>query len=139
MPLQPTDVPSRAGIQAAIDEAVDNHASTTDALGEHYDSGWLTLTLRGGFTGSAGEIPQIRRVGKIVSIRGRLTGTMNVGTSTVADVPGGFAPSVLNMWARAENSATNNGRMWVGGAGTVNVSPAANTTSTSVACTYMID
>lgn len=137
--LQPTDVPTRTGINNAITTEIAAHASVSNTASQHYDSGWITLPLTGAFTGVAGEVPQYRRVGKVVMLRGRLTGTLPVGTTVVANLPAGFIPSALTMWARAENSAANNGRMWVSTAGAVNVSPAAATTSTSVACTFFID
>lgn len=137
--LQPTDVPSRTGINNAITSEIANHASVSNSASQHYDSGWITLPLRSGFSGSPGEVPQYRRVGKLVTIRGRLSGTIPAGNTAVADVPAGFIPSMLNMWARAENSSTNAGRLWVSPSGAVNVSPAAATTTSSVACTYMVD
>lgn len=139
MPLEPTDVPSRQGINDAIDEAVFDHADPADPDGPHYDSGWITLPLAIGAP-TGGETPEYRRIGKIVHLRGRMAfPSIGTGNTVVANLPAGFRPSKLTMWARAENSATNNGRLWVATNGAVTISPQAATTSTSVACTFMVD
>lgn len=133
MPLQPPDVPSRSGIQAAINEAVDDHASTTDPASLHYDSGWVAIPLRSGFSAS-GETPSVRRVGKMVYLRGRIGGTVTAGgTVVVGDIPAGFRPSVLSMFAVSGSDANAAGRFWVNTAGELNFSLTI-TKSNGVSC-----
>lgn len=141
--LQPTDVPSRTGINNAITTEIEDHASTTDVNGQHYDSGWISLPLGTNIVAS-GETPQYRRLGKIVQLRGRLdlsTGSFpSPGPTVVATLPTGFRPSSLSMWALAGTTPATSGRFWVATNGQVNVSPAAAVAdAVSVACSFMID
>lgn len=140
MPLQPSGVPSRGAIQAAIDEAVDNHADLNDPDGLHYDSGWVILPLGSGYTAS-GETPMIRRIGKQVQIRGRISGSVTnaMGNTVVATVPAGFVPSTLTMYALATNSSSISGRLWVSSAGGVTISVASTVSNFSVAQQYWLD
>lgn len=136
--LQPTDVPSRAGINNAITTEIEAHASTTDPAGQHYDSGWINITLRAGFTVS-GETPRYRRIGSTVYLRGRIAGTFAAGnTYIVGDVPAGFRPNPLILFPLAGSSAaTSGGRLWVDTSGQINVNPAAAPTNVSVAMSYL--
>lgn len=112
--------------------------------GTKNDTGWITLPLESGITDSA-ELPQYRRNGKAVYLRGRLVrsggASWVVGTTAVATLPSGFRPSALTMWALSGSSATSSqGRFWVTTAGVVNVSPVASTIDAlSVACQFLID
>jgi hypothetical protein len=108
------------------------------------DTGWITLPLESGITDS-GELPQYRRIGKVVYIRGRLqrspVAAWPVATTAVATLPSGFRPSALTMWALSGSSAANSqGRFWVATSGIINVSPATSAADAlSVACTFPID
>lgn len=108
------------------------------------DTGWITLPLESGIIDSA-ELPQYRRLGKFVYLRGRLVrsggASWVVGTTAVATLPSGFRPSSLTMWALSGSSATSSqGRFWVATTGVVNVSPVSSTTDAlSVACQFLID
>lgn len=139
--LQPSDVPSRAGINSAITSTVDEHASTTDVNGQHYDSGWIDVTFRTGFTFS-GEAVRYRRIGRMVFIRGRVAptaGSFAAGsTNTVADIPAGFRPNPLVMFAAAgSNAATSGGRFWITTTGEIIVNPSGTPSSIPVACSYL--
>lgn len=136
--LQPTDVPSRSGINNAISSEIAAHASTTDPNGPHYDSGWIDIPLRGGFSAS-GETPRYRRVGRQVFLRGRVGGTFAAGnTYIVGDVPAGFRPNPLILYPLGGSSAaTSGGRFWIDTSGQINVNPAAAPTNVSIACTYL--
>lgn len=122
--LQPTDVPSRTGINAAIQSTMDAHTSLTDTVGLHYDSGWITLVLRSGFQLS-GETPMYRRIGSVIYMRGRVartSGTWTTTTTAVADLPAGFRPSTSNiLYATIIGSPGVAGRMFISSAGVVNV------------------
>ena len=108
------------------------------------DTGWITLPLESGIIDSA-ELPQYRRVGNQVHVRGRLVrsggASWVVGTTAVATLPAGFRPTALTMWALSGSSATSSqGRFWVTTTGVINVSPVASTTdAVSVACTFPND
>lgn len=140
--LQPSDVPSRTGINNAITSEIANHASTTDPSGLHYDSGWVDLPLRAGYV-FAGEVPRYRRIGRQVFVRGRVArenGTVFAANSqqTVADLPPGFRPNPLIIFALAGSDGTNSGgRFWIQVAGDLIVQPRATPTNISLACTFL--
>lgn len=138
--LQPSDVPSRSGINNAITSTVDEHASLTDVNGLHYDSGWVNIPLRATFSAS-GETPQVRRVGKTVHLRGRIGGTITAGgTVIVGDIPAGFRPSVLSMFAVSGSDANAAGRFWVNTAGELNFSlTITKTNGISCASSYLLN
>lgn len=128
--LQPSDVPSRSGINAAITSTMDDHSSLTNPTGLHYDSGWVLLPLRTGFQ-SNGETPMYRRIGSIIFMRGRvarISGTWTTGNTAVADLPAGFRPSTSNiLYATTIGSPGVPGRMFITSAGVVNVNALSGT------------
>ena len=136
--LQPSGVPSRTAINNAITSEIANHASLTDVNGLHYDSGWIDIPLRAGFS-TSGEAPRYRRIGRQVFLRGRVAGTFAAGnTYVIGDVPAGFRPNPLILFPLAgSNAATSGGRLWVDTTGQVNVNPAAAPTNVSIAMTYL--
>jgi len=143
MPLQPSDVPSRSGIQAAINEAVDDHASTIDPLSQHYDTGWQPIPPRAGYQ-TSGETPQYRRIGEIVLVRGRVqpnpAGNFTAdATVIVADLPAGARPGALTMWPVAgSTAATSGGRFWFATNGSINVNPDFAPSNVSIAASFAI-
>lgn len=61
------------------------------------DSGWVNITILGGFTAQAGaEIPQVRKIGSVVYLRGGWTnaGMAVNGTYSVGTIPSGYRPPV---------------------------------------------
>jgi len=76
MPLQPTDIPSRAGIQAAIDEVYDRLTARTP---------WVNLTQTGG-TAVTGTV-QYRIVGEqYVQLRPAFTLAANLSVPPHGDI-----------------------------------------------------
>lgn len=139
--LQPSDVPSRNGINNAITSEIGEHADPGDTLGDHYDSGWQTLTLRSGFQ-TSGETPQYRKLGHVVYIRGRvvpISGTFSTGGSPVADIPAGFRPTVANeVFATAFGLTPIMGRFFIGSGGAITVDPASATADACpLSCSYV--
>lgn len=139
--LQPGDVPSRSGINNAITSEIANHASLTDVNGLHYDSGWIDIPLRAGYT-SSGEVPRYRRIGRQVFLRGRLAPTAGTFAANVqvvvGDLPANFRPNPLTVWALAGSSGTlSGGRWWVDTTGAINIHPQNATANVSVATTYL--
>lgn len=131
--LQPSGVPSRTAINNLVTSEIANHASTTDPLGLHYDSGWVAIPLRATFSAS-GETPSVRRIGSAVYLRGRIGGTITAGgTVIVGDIPAGFRPSTLSMFAVSGSDANAAGRFWVNTAGELNFSLTI-TKSNGVSC-----
>lgn len=139
--LQPSDVPSRSGINNAITSEIANHASLTDLASLHYDSGWITLTLNAGWS-ATGETPQYRRIGSAVYVRGRVTdadASITAGTYQIATLPVGFRPTVANMvFAFAGGSGTTSaGRLFVTSGGVITINPGNTTISASLAMTFL--
>lgn len=78
MPLLPGDVPSRQGIQDAIDEV------RTDVMNilNNMDSGWQTLTLLSPWTGSA----MYRVINNVVYLNGNVSRPSGTNTD-IASLP----------------------------------------------------
>ena len=141
--LQPTDVPSRSGINNAITSEIANHASTTDPVGQHYDSGWILLPLRANFA-TSGETPMYRRIGSVIYLRGRVmcTGaqTWTTGNVPFADIPAGFRPSTSNVLFATTIATPTMGlaRFFVTSAGVLNASVVSGTPTQAIhlSCAY---
>jgi hypothetical protein len=140
--LQPSDIPSRTGINNAITSEIGEHADTADTLGEHYDSGWTDIPLRAGYA-AMGETPRYRRIGRAVYLRGRvgISGGGNFAANVqvvVGDIPANFRPNPLVMFAVAgATGSASGGRFWVDTSGQLNMQPQNATSNMSVACTYL--
>lgn len=132
--LQPTDVPSRSGINNAITSTMDEHTDPTDPTGLHYDSGWILIPLRAGFTFS-GENPMYRRLGNVIYLRGRVAttaSTFTTATVAVGDLPAGFRPSTSNVvFATTSGSPGVGARFFVTSAGVINVNLLAGVAATN--------
>lgn len=140
--LQASDVPSRTGINNAITTTVDDHADTTDTIGEHYDSGWQTLVLRANFALS-GETPMYRKIGHTIYLRGRVvptSGTWTTGNTPFADIPAGFRPSTSNVLFASTVATPTMGlaRFFITSAGVLNASVASGTPTNAIhiSCAY---
>lgn len=139
--LQPTDVPSRTGINAAISSTVDEHADPLDAAGEHYDSGWQTLVLRANF-GISGETPMYRRIGNVIYLRGRViptSGNWTTGNTAFADIPAGFRPGTSNvLFASTSGSPGVPARFFITSAGVCNANLLTGTGTGAIhlSCAY---
>jgi hypothetical protein len=140
--LQPSDVPSMAGINNAITSTVDAHASTTDVNGQHYDSGWIDVVLRTGYVFS-GEVPRYRRIGRQVFLRGRVARSPAINFIAnnqyiVGDLPANFRPNPLVMWGLAgANGTQSGGRFWVTATGEIIIQPQVDTSNVSLAATFL--
>jgi hypothetical protein len=79
-------------------------ASVTSALaalrseieGTLDDSGWVNIILQSGWTGSSGDVPQVRRFGPIVVTRGAANWTGS-GSAPTGNVTFGSVPSGQNL------------------------------------------
>lgn len=140
--LQPSDVPSRTGINNVVTSEIANHASLTDVNGLHYDSGWIDIVFRTGFTFS-GEMVRYRRIGRQVFVRGRVARTpaANFVANTqyiIGDLPANFRPNPLIMFAvAAANGTQSGGRFWIDTAGAIVMQTQNDTSNISLACTFL--
>lgn len=58
------------------------------------DSGWVNITLGHGMSVAAGRTPQVRRIGNVVYMRGRVTtSTQWTQHDSIVRIPDGFRPS----------------------------------------------
>lgn len=92
--MSPTDPKKISGVWSFIhrfNAAVAWIRSLSPSGATLYDTGWVNLTLNGGFSGLTQ--PQYRRIGQMVYLRGAISGTLTGSTSgtLVATIP--FAPS----------------------------------------------
>lgn len=83
MPLLPGDVPSRQGIQDAIDEVYNDLDNRINQM----DSGWVALTLNSAWSGSA----QYRVINNVVYLNGSVSRASGNET-TIATVPSSIRP-----------------------------------------------
>jgi hypothetical protein len=135
--LQPSDIPSRTGINDAITSEIAEHADIADTSGEHYDSGWLTLP---GTPGAGITVTQKEYRVKNGFVAIRFTGTLTAGiavTSTggmtdilIGTLPAGARPGGGGISASSDfvielNGATVGGRIFNSGA--VNIAHADRT------------
>lgn len=106
--LQPTDVPSRTGINNAISSEIDLAVRTTDPADQFYDSGWLTLPG----TPDAGvsiTTKQYRVKNGMVQVRfaGTLTAGISVPVSgNIADIHIGDLPAGARPGGGGMNTST---------------------------------
>lgn len=82
------------------------------------DTGWVNLTLENGWTVSAGRTPQVRRIGNIVQMQGRVEG----GSGNVATLPPQFRPPQSHSFIVRDGGTTNSGPMAVSTNGGISTS-----------------
>lgn len=89
---------------AAVQSDLTSMQSDIDTLAN--DSGWINLTLEDGWTMNdyTAEVPQYRKIGKIVMLRGLVNATA-AADRKVATLPEGFRP--ISGWYNRYNSVLN--------------------------------
>lgn len=69
------------------------NASLSELIGELQDTGWVGVTLGYGISEMSGRTPQVRRIGNIVYMRGRVTAiTIWEQHDSMITIPEGFRP-----------------------------------------------
>lgn len=111
------------------------------------DSGWLTLPLTEGIQSYGSSVPQYRRIGKIVIIRGAVKNVLASGV--IATLPEGYRPTYSVPYVQNTSMRTGNfamfSRMLVGSDGKIRVEAITDgaTFSTDrwipIHCVFMID
>lgn len=61
-------------------------------VADYADTGWVDVTMAAGTVEVSGHDVQVRRIGKIVFLRGRMTRATSTATQIWASVPDGFEP-----------------------------------------------
>ena len=123
--------------------AVESTLSGTDLT----DTGWNALPLADGIQAYGGSIPQYRKIGKIVSIRGAVKNVLAAGP--LATLPEGCRPTysvsyVQNTSMRSTTCAMY-ARMLVGANGVIQVQAISDGAAFAadkwfpIHCTFMID
>lgn len=105
-----------------------------------YDTGWQTITPTNGTAGTGYYVPQYRRVGKLVTMRGYIT-TRN--TTAMFNLPDGYRPSARLTFA-GTNDNRNVNEIRITEAGDVRLLGTTGTLSSGVPCfldniSYFID
>ena len=91
-------------LQSDMETALADIIELQDSTGIS-DSGWINLTLNSGWTmdNYAAEVPQYRKIGNIVYLRGLVNATALAG-NVIATVPVGYRPTgYFNRFACALN------------------------------------
>ena len=86
---------------ASLASQVEN---TTKTL--HEDVAWATLSLLNGFTVVSGYPLQIRRIGKVVELRGMVTIPGSGQSNAICNIPVAYRPSG-NRWLQAAVASSN--------------------------------
>lgn len=105
-----------------------------------YDTGWVNVPLRAGFTNTV--TLQVRRIGVTAFLRGRVTGSYTTGNVIVADVAAGFRPSSQppRPAVTFDNNATVVGSAVIGLDGSINVSAqTAGTRAANLYASWLVD
>ena len=124
-------------------DAVENTIGATDLT----DTGWNALPLADGIQAYGGSVPQYRRIGKVVSIRGAVKNVLAAGP--LATLPEGCRPTysvpyVQNTSMRSTTCAMY-ARMHVGSNGVIQVQAISDGAAFAadkwfpIHCTFMID
>ena len=87
---------------------------------DRYDTGWVNLALINGWSVASGLTPQVRRVGRQVRIRGRVSG----GSGAIATLDSQFRPDAQHQSAIRDGSANNVSIIIVSTAGAITVGTA---------------
>lgn len=111
------------------------------------DSGWQTLPLAEGIEAYGGSVPQYRKVGKVVSLRGAVKNVLAAGT--IATLPAGFRPSLSVSYVQNTSMRTGSiamfTRMIVGANGVIKVEAISDGAAYAadkwfpIHCTFLID
>jgi hypothetical protein len=101
--------PVNAARLTHIEAGLSGHDTRLAAL--EYDTGWVNITFRTGFASMAtGDTAQIRRVGRLVKLRGGAATTGIAAANTayvVADVPAAIPIPAVSMGFAGGSSAGN--------------------------------
>lgn len=71
------------------------------------DTGWLTLPLAQGISGYGNSVPQYRKIGNIVFIRGAVQNVLERNT-VIGTLPEGFRPTVSHSYIQNTSMRTGN-------------------------------
>lgn len=93
------------------------------------DTGWVSLTLQNGWSAS-NPSPRVRRVGKVVSMEGRVTG----GSGVIATLDAQFRPGQNNSFYVRDGGGIAGSALIVNANGTV--SPAGNLSQPNLTSTW---
>lgn len=93
------------------------------------DTGWVSLTLQNGWT-AANPSPRVRRVGKVVSMEGRVTG----GAGVIAELPAQFRPGQSNSFAARDGGGSTVNIFIVSSSGTI--SPSGSLSAPNLTATW---
>lgn len=92
VPMMPEEgVPDLAEVVADLAQAVTNLQADVEAL--ETDTGWMQLSGANGINFSANWVPKLRKVGKVVYLRGLCTG-VTANQTQLLTIPAGYRPPV---------------------------------------------
>lgn len=122
--------------------------SPTNAEGATvYDTGWINLAMATGWKASSGQIPQVRRIGPMVFIRGRVeteSGNNVQGSHTPCYIPASTLnntcrPSRTHDYVQQVNVTGGSYRIWVATDGTINTLGFPSENNLYIATSYAVD
>lgn len=134
-------------LKTRMDAVESDVSDLSDLTTDLTDSGWRTLPLADGIEAYGGSIPQYRKIGKIVSIRGAVKNVL--ATGPLATLPEGYRPAfsvpyVQNTSMRSSTCAMF-ARLIVGVDGVIQVQAISDGAAYAadkwfpIHCTFLID
>lgn len=89
---------------------------TLDSAAVAPAEGWINCTLSSGVTVYSGETPQVRRIGNVVYLRGRVLVTWDgANAKPLIRLPDGYAPP-RGFYVRAQGGGLSVAKVWVAAA-----------------------
>lgn len=105
------------------------NASLSYLIGKTEDSGWVNITLGYGMSVATGRTPQVRKIGNIVYMRGRVTtSTQWEQHDSIVSIPDGFRPSQDEVFIQS-STGTYRYRLEIKQAGNVVANAITNNTN----------
>lgn len=118
---------SGIGDGAVTADKIDPTTQDTDPNGAYYDTGWVNLTLKSGWTVQQGNTPALRRIGNVVYAKGTVSRASGTGNIELADIPAGFEPFHSTFYFPSTiSSSTNTNGLVANGVININYSSASS-------------
>lgn len=144
---------TRAGITYLLDmvegspQWVQEWTLTNAAGATVYDTGWINLSMTTGWKATTGQTPQVRRLGPMVYIRGRvetISGSNVSGSLTPCYIPpttlaNTCRPSRDHDYVQQVTAGGGSYRIWIATDGTVNAAGFPSDNDMYIATSYAVD
>lgn len=137
----------RRDIVGASVDWVEEWGPTNAVAATVYDTGWINLSMTTGWKATTGQTPQVRRIGPVVYIRGRvetISGDNVSGSHTPCFIPAttlgsSCFPSRDHDYVQQVNVSGGSYRIWVDTGGAINTLGFPSENNLYIATSYAVD